>query len=513
MRNIRRGVSRLHQRTAVYVPGSFSESSGGRTRATFLRAALLADDFRESWILTFNFRIEYAQIFAGWAERTRCPATVRMLNFYEALAGSSIYAEGGVTKFDVPEKAVEVAPDRWRLVANDRVEFFRLRRDGSLKRRDVERDGTRLVEYFDSRCRLRVREHRVLNGPTEKEYFSDGPQRFASVRAIPDGKVIRVDGGPLATDGKYVNELDLQMQWFRGLVDQADDPVFMVEHRMYDRLLLDNPHLSERPATIAVIHSTHLSAPFDDIHHLRSYNSKSLARMRDFSATVVLTREQARDIKGHFNPVRLHVIPHPVQLPRRSAGEPRRSKRVVVATRLIGLKRVDHMVRAFARVLERHPDAEFHVWGGGEEREKLRQLVRQLGIARSVVLKGHTHDVWNVLQGGVVGLSASEREGIGLSVVESLAAGLPVVSYTYKYGPRDMIRHGANGFLVDVGDVPAMAERVVWLLDHPRRRALMSVRARAARWRFRPQRVRRKWLRLLSTISSPESAPGHHREA
>lgn len=90
-----------------------------------------------------------------------------------------------------------------------------------------------------------------------------------------------------------------------------------------------------------------------------------------------------------------------------------------------------------------------------------------------------------------------------------MSPGLPVVSYGYKYGPRDVIQDGRNGFVVPNGDVEALAERVSWLLSHPVRRRIMGMRARFAQLRFRPRLVRRRWLELLDRIEQQAKVETH----
>jgi poly(glycerol-phosphate) alpha-glucosyltransferase len=55
---------------------------------------------------------------------------------------------------------------------------------------------------------------------------------------------------------------------------------------------------------------------------------------------------------------------------------------------------------------------------------------------------------------------SSQSEGFCLSVIESLANGCPVVSYDINFGPRDMIKHGFNGYLAKDGNIQSLAENM-----------------------------------------------------
>jgi len=174
----------------------------------------------------------------------------------------------------------------------------------------------------------------------------------------------------------------------------------------------------------------------------------------------------------------------------------------VVATRLIGLKRIDHMIRAFRIAHDRHPGAQFHIWGDGVERQRLEHLARSLGLEQCVVFHGHTSKPHAALATGSVALSTSTSEGFGLSTQEALALGVPVISYDYRYGPSDLIEDGRTGRLVSNGDVEALGEALGDALAHPVRTRVWGVRAWWAQRNYRAAVVRSRWLDLISGIEA-----------
>ena len=95
-----------------------------------------------------------------------------------------------------------------------------------------------------------------------------------------------------------------------------------------------------------------------------------------------------------------------------------------------------------------------------------------------MTLKGHDPNARNALWRSSAFMMTSLFEGYPLSTLESLSHGCPVVSYDIKYGPREQITDGEDGFLVEAGDTRAMADRVIELLKDP---ALVSRMSKAAR--------------------------------
>ncbi len=129
-------------------------------------------------------------------------------------------------------------------------------------------------------------------------------------------------------------------------------------------------------------------------------------------------------------------------------------------------KGIDIVIRAYARVRERIPDARLVIVGDGPERGALEKLVDRLGLRDGVEFTGRmaVEDMVRLLNRCHVFLNASPKEGWGLTVVEANACGVPVIG-SDRPGLRDSIRHGETGFLVPYGDVEAFAARAVELLS------------------------------------------------
>ncbi len=127
------------------------------------------------------------------------------------------------------------------------------------------------------------------------------------------------------------------------------------------------------------------------------------------------------------------------------------------------------------------PDATLDIYGEGPERDRLQALIDELGLGAHVALRGHTDAAARVLREAMAYLSTSAYEGQGLSIVEALADGCPVVSYDAPYGPRELLAQG-GGILVPDGDEAALADALVRDPHRPRP-------ARAARPRRHPGRA------------------------
>lgn len=124
------------------------------------------------------------------------------------------------------------------------------------------------------------------------------------------------------------------------------------------------------------------------------------------------------------------------------------------------------------------PQAHLVLIGDGERRGALEQQAADLGVVDRVVFAGDRPDVETVLVAADVFAMASESEGLPLSVLESMACGVPVVAYDLA-GLHSVITDGADGRLVAFGEPAELASALSVLLDDDRLRAEMAVAARS----------------------------------
>jgi glycosyltransferase involved in cell wall biosynthesis/peptidoglycan/xylan/chitin deacetylase (PgdA/CDA1 family) len=129
-------------------------------------------------------------------------------------------------------------------------------------------------------------------------------------------------------------------------------------------------------------------------------------------------------------------------------------------------KRIDVLVRSMPRILERYPDARLTLAGDGTCREELATLVRQLGVGERVTFLGHRDDVPALLQDADVFVLPSRSEAFPNSVMEAMAAGVPVIASNVG-GIPELVRDQVTGRLVPPGDVDALSNALLTLLGNP----------------------------------------------
>lgn len=116
--------------------------------------------------------------------------------------------------------------------------------------------------------------------------------------------------------------------------------------------------------------------------------------------------------------------------------------------RLMHLKNHAMMIECMEDLSKQYPALELHFFGDGEDREKLEQMVREKQLSSRIFFEGIRTDLWKQLKEGDIFILPSQYEGMPLSLVEAMAAGLPVIA-TSVGGAKDVMEADISGLLCD----------------------------------------------------------------
>jgi glycosyltransferase involved in cell wall biosynthesis len=151
---------------------------------------------------------------------------------------------------------------------------------------------------------------------------------------------------------------------------------------------------------------------------------------------------------------------------RAELGVPPSARIVLVSSRLNRMKGLPFFLEAAAVVAARLPDVYFVIAGDGAERKKLEEYAVDLGIGRRVLFAGFRTDVPDLLSQAALSVLPSLSEGLSNSLLESMAAGVPVVA-TRVGGNPEVVDDGVTGLLAPPRDSIALAHAMLDLLDNP----------------------------------------------
>ena len=174
-----------------------------------------------------------------------------------------------------------------------------------------------------------------------------------------------------------------------------------------------------------------------------------------------------------------------------------RKTQIVSMGRLHWEKGFDQLLSAFAKIVRQHPDWTLLILGEGGERQKLDEQIKALGIGESVKMPGAVNNVIPFLQESSVFVLSSRYEGFGNVIIEAMASGLPVVSFSCDYGPSEIIAEGEDGVLVPAGDVDALARAIEQLIQNEAERKRLAENAQKSARRFYIDNIMDQWEALI----------------
>ncbi|MGW8764611.1 glycosyltransferase family 4 protein [Streptomyces sp. NPDC055815] len=225
-------------------------------------------------------------------------------------------------------------------------------------------------------------------------------------------------------------------------------------------------------------------------------------------AVTTVTEADARAYRRLALPgVRIEAVPNSVPAPSVPPAD-LTARTVVAAGRLTRVKRYDVLIDAFAAVAADHPDWKLRIYGSGDAVQDLKaplsRQIKERGLEGKAFLMGSVTPMEPEWAKGSIAAVTSERESFGMTIVEAMRCGLPVVSTDCPNGPREIIEDGVDGRLVPVGDVAAVAAALRELISDDELRAKAGRAALTASERFDPSRIAARHEALWSELVASE---------
>ena len=228
--------------------------------------------------------------------------------------------------------------------------------------------------------------------------------------------------------------------------------------------------------------------------------------VRKFDKFVVLTREDA----GYWGALpNLAVIPNAaLEIPGQARNDENGarntdSRRVIAVGRLDYQKGFDRLLDAWALIPDEvRKDWTLDIFGQGEWEMMLKEKASVLGISDSARINRPTSRIFEEYARSAFLAMSSHYEGLPMVMIEAMACGLPVVSFDYPCGPKDIIREGENGLIVPEGDTAALAKAMARLMGNAELRQLMSEEARKVTSSYSEENIMRKWKQCFDSLTA-----------
>ncbi|MDT3754980.1 glycosyltransferase family 4 protein [Citrobacter freundii complex sp. 2023EL-00966] len=229
---------------------------------------------------------------------------------------------------------------------------------------------------------------------------------------------------------------------------------------------------------------------------IRNLSYKKLNRL------VVLTKHDYDYYKKHG--VSLSLIPNfiPTEIENASANitYDSNTKVLLAVARHTEQKRIDLLLSIWAKIADNNNNWKLVIVGDGELLERNIELSKILGIEKKTEFIRPQSDIYNYYKRASIFLLTSDYEALPMVLLEASAFGLPCISFDCDTGPRDIITHNYDGFLIKPGNLGDYTNFLQILIDDEKKRLQFSINARENSMNFTLRKISPLWLEMLKDI-------------
>lgn len=222
-----------------------------------------------------------------------------------------------------------------------------------------------------------------------------------------------------------------------------------------------------------------------------------VAKLKKLNRFVVLTEED-KDAWPELKNIR--VIPDPLSFLPTKYSE-LMERRVIAVGRYVYQKGFDMLLQAWSKIDKLYPDWQLAIFGDGDRTPYEKQM-KTFGVdAKRCHLNGPTPNIQQEYVNSSIFVFSSRFEGFGMVLVEAMACGLPVVSFDCPCGPKDIVRDGEDGLLVENGNIDLLASSLSRLMNDETLRQSMSKAGLKNVQRFNIEQIAEQWRLLFESLN------------
>ena len=317
-----------------------------------------------------------------------------------------------------------------------------------------------------------------------------------------------VEGNPLKVYFSLIRKNKQHKQKLTAVLNEIM-PDVVISTGQNESLFLPSIIIKSNPVRIREFHFTKpykIYSAKNCYHLAKAYLQKFYEDnfiLKKYDKIVVLTHEDHLQNWNGFQNVT--VIPNPITIDVRKHSD-LNQKTVISAGRLVRQKNYTSLIRAWSFVAKNHPDWNLEIWGDGSLKADLQKQIDRLELDSQVFLKGYTKIIFNEYLRSSIFVLSSIYEGLPLVIIEAMACGLPVISYSCPTGPKDIISNEKDGYLVPVNDEKRLADYICYLIENENIRKEMGVEAYKKTEQYRLDIIIKQWMDLFNGLIIKKSS-------
>ena len=172
---------------------------------------------------------------------------------------------------------------------------------------------------------------------------------------------------------------------------------------------------------------------------------------------------------------------------------------IVSVGRLHPVKDFETLIKVFDIVQKEIKDAKLTIVGGGDEYEKLNNLVENLNLKDKVKITGmvNKEEVEKNLLNSSLYVMTSLTECFPMVLLEASSVGLPLISFDVPVGPKAIIKEGYNGYLIENRDIEKMANKIIEVLRDRENLKTLGRNSKKESYNYLPENVMKKWYEIF----------------
>lgn len=243
--------------------------------------------------------------------------------------------------------------------------------------------------------------------------------------------------------------------------------IFKIDLKSFDRIVSVYPVIT---ILMILLHPGQISKIYSWEHSQMNAHSFLLNFLRKklyigIKALLVLTEQQRVSFESISK--RICIIPNafqPLQLPQKAYKT--KTWNIVGIGRLSPEKGFDRFISTLAELKKSRIDWEASICGEGFCRPLLERQIVELGLTNHIRLRGEVDNPLSIYGSADITAICSRSEVFGMVILESMSAGVPVISYDAGEGPRDLITSGKDGILIEDGNKQAFCDGLKQLMEN-----------------------------------------------
>ena len=256
---------------------------------------------------------------------------------------------------------------------------------------------------------------------------------------------------------------------------------------------------------IGFLHSNPYKNPSSSDNELRDialFNNKE-----DLDVLISLTESLNNDLKNQFHMDNIYNISNVIDMDDYIQDRDYDSidvNKISIFARVSTEKNLIDALKAMKIVHESNPNVYLDIFGRAlkpneiKEYDKLQEYIKENDLEDIINFRGHVNNVNEEMASSLVTILVSHFEGLPMVILESMANGVPVISYDINYGPSDVIINNENGRLVEQYNVEQLAESILFFINNPEKSMEYGVNARKTiREKCSEEAVMNRWNDII----------------